>query len=119
EKLVCMEDDMGSGCLFCRIANKEMDAEFLMETDDLVVFRDINPVAPLHLLLVPKRHIRSVNDLTEEDRPVLSALIFAARDMAAQMGVAEKGYRLFFNVEKGGGQEIFHLHMHMIGGWKK
>lgn len=109
---------MGSDCMFCKIASKEMDVEFLMETDDLVVFKDINPLAPVHLLFVPKRHIRSVNDLTEEDRPILSALIFAARDMAEQMGVSKTGYRLFFNVEKGGGQEIFHLHMHMIGGWE-
>ncbi|MFW6333987.1 MAG: histidine triad nucleotide-binding protein [Desulfosalsimonas sp.] len=109
---------MGSDCLFCRIASGEMDTEFLMETDNLVVFRDINPVAPVHLLLVPRRHIRSVNDLEESDRHIISDLIFAARDMAAQTGVAESGYRLFFNVEKGGGQEIFHLHMHMIGGWK-
>ncbi len=109
---------MGDDCLFCKIAGGETDTDFLMETDDLVVFRDINPIAPVHLLLVPKRHIRSVNDLTEEDRPVLSALLFAARDMAGQMGVDATGYKLVFNVEKGGGQEIFHLHMHMIGGWE-
>ncbi|MBS3808553.1 MAG: histidine triad nucleotide-binding protein [Desulfobacterales bacterium] len=109
---------MGDDCLFCKIAGGETDTDFLMETDDVVVFRDINPIAPVHLLLVPKRHIRSVNDLTEEDSPVLSALLFAARDMAVQMGVDATGYKLIFNVEKGGGQEIFHLHMHMIGGWE-
>ncbi len=109
---------MGSDCLFCKIAGKEIDTEFLMETDDLVVFKDINPLAPVHLLFVPKRHIRSVNDLTERDGPVLSGLIFAAKEMARQMGISQTGYRLFFNVEKGGGQEIFHLHMHMIGGWE-
>ncbi|MFO7932046.1 MAG: histidine triad nucleotide-binding protein [Thermodesulfobacteriota bacterium] len=110
---------MGDDCLFCKIANGETGTEFLMETPELVVFKDINPAAPVHLLLVPKRHIRSVNDITEEDRTILSDLIFAAKEMAATMGVAETGYRLFFNVEKGGGQEIFHLHMHLIGGWKK
>ncbi|MFW6334172.1 MAG: histidine triad nucleotide-binding protein [Desulfosalsimonas sp.] len=110
---------MGADCLFCKIANGETGTEFLMETPELVVFKDINPAAPVHLLFVPKRHIRSVNDITEEDRPILSELIFAAKEMAASMGVAETGYRLFFNVEKGGGQEIFHLHMHLIGGWKK
>ncbi|MFO7860971.1 MAG: histidine triad nucleotide-binding protein [Desulfosalsimonas sp.] len=109
---------MASDCLFCKIANKEMDTELLMETDDLVVFKDINPLAPVHLLFVPKRHIRSINDLEETDAPILSELIFAARDMAAKTGVSTTGYRLFFNVEKGGGQEIFHLHMHMIGGWE-
>ncbi|MFP4452632.1 MAG: histidine triad nucleotide-binding protein [Desulfobacterales bacterium] len=109
---------MASDCLFCKIVNKELDTEFLMETDDLVVFRDINPMAPVHLLFVPKKHIRSVNDIQQDDRHILSEFIFAAKDMAAKTGVARTGYRLFFNVEKGGGQEIFHLHMHMIGGWE-
>ncbi|MCF8110567.1 MAG: histidine triad nucleotide-binding protein [Desulfobacteraceae bacterium] len=109
---------MGDECLFCKIVNRELDSEFLMETDELVVFRDINPMAPVHLLFVPKKHIRSVNDITKEDDYILSALIFAAKEMAVRTGVAESGYRLFFNVEKGGGQEIFHLHMHMIGGWE-
>ncbi len=109
---------MGEDCLFCKIAGGETNTEFLMETDKLVVFEDINPLAPVHLLLVPKQHIRSVNDLSEQDREILADLIFAARDMAPKMGVDSTGYRLFFNVEKGGGQEIFHLHMHMIGGWE-
>lgn len=109
---------MASDCLFCKIANKQMDTQLLMETDNLVAFKDINPLAPVHLLFVPKRHIRSINDLEDTDAPILSELIFAARDMAAKTGVSATGYRLFFNVEKGGGQEIFHLHMHMIGGWE-
>ncbi|MCF8024580.1 MAG: histidine triad nucleotide-binding protein [Desulfobacteraceae bacterium] len=109
---------MESDCLFCKIASGEIDTQFLMETDDLVAFKDINPLAPVHVLFVPKRHIRSVNDLTEDDGPVLSKLIFAAKEMARQMGISATGYRLFFNVEKGGGQEVFHLHMHMIGGWE-
>ena len=109
---------MENECLFCRIASGETNTDFLMETDQLVVFKDINPLAPVHLLLVPKRHIRSVNDLAEQEREILADLIFAARDMAGKMGVDASGYRLFFNVEKGGGQEIFHLHMHMIGGWE-
>ncbi|MFW6052613.1 MAG: histidine triad nucleotide-binding protein [Desulfosalsimonas sp.] len=109
---------MATDCLFCKIVNRELDSEFLMETDDLVVFRDINPMAPVHLLFVPKKHIRSLNDIKEEDGYILSELIFAAKEMAAYTGVAESGYRLFFNVEKGGGQEIFHLHMHLIGGWE-
>ncbi|MFW6080425.1 MAG: HIT domain-containing protein, partial [Desulfosalsimonas sp.] len=84
---------MGADCLFCKIANGETGTEFLMETGELVVFKDINPAAPVHLLIVPKRHIRSVNDLSEDDRPVLSDLIFAAKDMAARTGIAETGYR--------------------------
>ena len=110
---------MDRNCLFCLIANGEKPTEILFENDTLVVFKDINPAAPVHLLIVPKRHIRSINDLTESDRPILSELVMTAKDMAGQQGVAESGYRLFINVERGGGQVIFHLHLHLIGGWRK
>jgi histidine triad (HIT) family protein len=110
---------MGGNCLFCQIANGETPTEILFENDTLVVFKDINPAAPIHLLIVPKRHIRSINDLTETDRPILSELLMTAMDMAGRYGVAESGYRLFINVERGGGQVIFHLHLHLIGGWRK
>jgi histidine triad (HIT) family protein len=105
---------MNDDCLFCKISAGRSDTEFLYETDTLVVFKDINPAARIHLLIVPKKHIRSINDLTDEDRSILADLIFAAKHMAAEMGVAQSGYRLFFNVERGGGQVIFHLHMHLI-----
>ena len=108
---------METDCLFCKISQGKTDTEMLFENDTLVVFRDINPAAPIHLLIVPKRHIRSVNDLTAADQPVLSEMIMVAREMAAQQGVEKSGYRLFINVERGGGQVIFHLHMHLIGGW--
>ena len=110
---------MKKNCLFCQIANGETATEILFENDTLVVFKDINPAAPVHLLFVPKRHIRSINDLTESDRHILSELLMTARDMAGRHSVAESGYRLFFNVERGGGQVIFHLHLHLIGGWHK
>lgn len=104
-------------CLFCKIANNATDTDILHETDDLVVFKDINPLAPVHLLIVPRKHVRSINDLDSDDHEIVSKLIFTARDMARRMGIHESGYRIFFNVEKGGGQVIFHLHLHMIGGW--
>jgi histidine triad (HIT) family protein len=110
---------MEKNCLFCQIANGETPTEILFEDDTLVVFKDIHPAAPVHLLIVPKRHIRSINDLTESDRPLLSELLMAAKDMAGRQGVAESGYRLFINVERGGGQVIFHLHLHLLGGWQK
>jgi histidine triad (HIT) family protein len=110
---------MEKDCLFCQISNGETTTEILFENDTLVVFKDINPAAPVHLLIVPKRHIRSINDLTEADRAILSELLMVARDMAGRHGVAESGYRLFINVERGGGQLIFHLHLHLIGGWPK
>ncbi|MBA3012000.1 MAG: histidine triad nucleotide-binding protein [Proteobacteria bacterium] len=110
---------MSSDCLFCKIVNREIPSEFLFEDDAYVVFKDIHPAAPVHLLLVPKKHIRSINDLTAADSSILSGLFMVARDMAKEQGINESGYKLLFNVEKGGGQEIFHIHLHLIGGWKK
>lgn len=109
---------MEKDCLFCKIANGQMDTDFLFENDRLVVFRDINPHAPVHLLIVPKRHIRSINDLTEEDGAILSEMIMLSKEMAKKEDVNVSGYKLLYNVEKGGGQVIFHLHLHLIGGWK-
>lgn len=110
---------MPGDCVFCKIVNGEMPAEFLYEDDICVVFRDINPAAPVHLLLVPRKHIRSVNDLKKEEEAIVSHLFLVARDMAKENGVKDSGYKLLFNVEKGGGQVIFHLHLHLIGGWKR
>ncbi|MCP4720071.1 MAG: histidine triad nucleotide-binding protein [Desulfobacteraceae bacterium] len=110
---------MSLDCLFCKIINREIPSEFLYEDDNYVVFKDINPAAPVHLLLLPKKHIRSINDLTREDGDILSGLFMVAKEMAREQGVNESGYKLLFNVEKGGGQEIFHLHLHLIGGWEK
>ncbi len=110
---------MEKDCLFCKIAHGKIDSDFLYENDNLVVFRDINPHAPVHLLIVPKRHIRSINDLTMDDNAILAELITTARQMARNENVDASGYKLLFNVEKGGGQVIFHLHLHLIGGWDK
>ena len=110
---------MEKDCLFCKIAHGQMDTEFLFENENLVVFRDINPHAPVHLLIVPKRHIRSVNDLTPEDNDILAEMIVTAKAMAAKEQVNVSGYKLLFNVEKGGGQVIFHLHLHLMGGWER
>ena len=110
---------MDKDCLFCQISSGETSTEFLFENKTLVVFKDINPAAPVHLLIVPKKHIRSINDLSEGDRPILAEVLMIAKEMAARQGVAKSGYRLFFNVERGGGQVIFHLHLHLIGGFRK
>lgn len=108
---------MKKECLFCQIAGGETNTEFLYQNENLVVFKDIHPQAPVHLLIVPKKHIRSVNDLTDEDRGIISELMMAAKKMAEASGVSKSGYKVFINVERGGGQLIFHLHMHLIGGW--
>jgi len=110
---------MSSDCLFCKIISREVPTRFLYEDDDYVVFRDIKPAAPVHLLLVPKIHIRSINDLQKKEISIISGLFILARDMAKEQGVNTSGYKLLFNVEKGGGQVIFHIHLHLIGGWKR
>ncbi|MFO7716027.1 histidine triad nucleotide-binding protein [Desulfosarcina sp.] len=110
---------MQKDCLFCKIAHGKMGTDFLYENENLVVFRDINPHAPVHLLVVPKRHIRSINDLTDADHAILAEMILISRQMAKMENVDLSGYKLLFNVEKGGGQVIFHLHLHLMGGWDK
>jgi histidine triad (HIT) family protein len=105
---------MSDDCLFCRIARGETTTEILYETDSLVVFNDIHPQARVHLLIVPKKHIRSVNDLSDEDQTILADLFFAAKEVAKLHKVNQSGYRVFVNVERGGGQVIFHLHMHLV-----
>ena len=109
---------MESDCLFCKISQGKTDTEILYENETLAVFKDINPAAPVHLLIVPKKHIRSVNDLTDADQPILSEIVMVAKEMALQQGVDKSGYRIVINVERGGGQVVFHLHMHLIAGWR-
>ena len=108
---------MEKDCIFCQIAQGQTKTQMLYQSDTLVVFKDINPHAPVHLLLVPKEHIRSVNDLTDADQEILAELILVAKEMAKEQGVDKSGYKLLYNVEKGGGQLIFHLHLHLLGGW--
>ena len=106
-------------CLFCRIAAGKTETDFLFTSDTLVVFKDINPHAPLHLLIVPRKHIRSINDLTDADREITAEMLMVGKQIAAEHGVAKSGYKLLFNVERGGGQMIFHLHLHLLGGWRR
>ena len=108
---------MRKECLFCQIAQGDAPAEFLFQGPSMVVFKDIYPHAPVHLLIVPRKHIRSINDLTEEDGMVVAEMILKGKEMAEQEGISRSGYKLLFNVERGGGQVIFHLHLHLMGGW--
>lgn len=105
-------------CIFCKIAAGEFGTEMVYETGDLVAFNDLNPQAPVHVLIVPKKHIRSINDLETADKPLVGEMFFAAKKIAEKLGIAESGYKLFFHVEEGGGQQVFHLHLHLIGGWE-
>lgn len=104
-------------CVFCRIIKGESPAEFLYRGQNVVIFKDIRPEAPVHLLVVPTRHIRSVNELTGADIEILGDMFLRAKETAQELGIAGKGYRLIMNVGRGGGQIIFHLHMHLLGGW--
>jgi len=109
---------MGKDCIFCQIIQKDLPADFTYTDDRLVVFKDIHPHAPVHLLIVPRKHIRSINDLRPDDHGIVSEMILAGKKAAAEAGIAQSGYKLVFNVERGGGQVIFHLHLHLIGGWR-
>jgi histidine triad (HIT) family protein len=104
-------------CVFCKIIRGESPADFVYKGEEIVVFKDIRPEAPIHLLVVPRKHIPTVNDLREEDRLLVGEMFLKARAIAQRLGIAERGYRLILNVERGGGQIIFHLHMHLLGGW--
>jgi histidine triad (HIT) family protein len=104
-------------CLFCQIVRREKPAEIVYEDATVTAFKDKYPHAPVHLLIVPRKHIRSINDLVAEDSGIVSAMIFKAKDLALEFGVSPTGYRLSFNVERGAGQVIWHLHLHLTGGW--
>ncbi|MDO8443766.1 MAG: histidine triad nucleotide-binding protein [Candidatus Azambacteria bacterium] len=103
-------------CIFCKIANKEINSEIVSEDDNFVVFKDINPKAPVHLLIVPKIHIGPVNSLVLKDKETISGIILKAKEIAEKVGVAENGYRLIFNVGKDAGMEVNHLHLHLLAG---
>jgi histidine triad (HIT) family protein len=110
-------DSMEKNCPFCQIIGGEKPADFIYRDESLVVFKDIHPHAPIHLLIVPREHIRSLNDIKEKDKDTLYKMIMKAKEMAEEHAIAESGYRLVLNVEGGGGQVIFHLHLHLLGGW--
>jgi histidine triad (HIT) family protein len=103
-------------CTFCKIVSREMPSQIVYEDEEIVAFHDINPQAPVHVLIVPRKHIESVLDVTEEDRGVLGAMLVRAKDIARQLGVDEKGFRLVINTGKYAGQAIYHIHLHLIGG---
>jgi histidine triad (HIT) family protein len=103
-------------CLFCQMASHELPAEMLHEDEQIFAVRDINPRAPLHVLIVPIQHISSARELTAEQGPLLARMVEVANRIAADEGLALRGYRLAFNVGEEGGQTIFHLHLHLLGG---
>lgn len=105
-------------CLFCKIIDQEIPSDTVYQDDLVTVFKDINPAAPVHLLIVPNQHISSVNDVSEDDRVVLGHLFTTARKVASSVGIQETGFRLIVNTGPDAHQEVFHIHMHLLGGGK-
>ena len=107
-------------CIFCKIAKKEISSEILFEDDFVVAFPDLHPIAPVHILVIPKEHIESVNELTgdEKGERIAGRLVLAAKKIAQEKGIGEDGYKLLIRTGSHGGQEISHLHMHLLGGSK-
>lgn len=105
-------------CIFCMINNRQIPSTIVYEDDKVLAFNDINPVAPVHVVIIPKEHIANVNDLTWENASVLADIHLAAKKIAAQLSIADKGYRLINNCGADAGQTVFHLHYHLIGGVK-
>lgn len=103
-----------AGCVFCRIAGGEIPATVVKRSDGMVAFQDLNPQAPTHLLVIPAHHVASLNDA--KDPALLGRLLGFARDAAREAGVADKGYRVVVNTNPDGGQTVFHLHLHVLGG---
>jgi histidine triad (HIT) family protein len=103
-------------CLFCNIVAKTTPAEIVFENDHVLAFKDIRPVAPVHALVIPKKHIVGVHDAGPQDAATLGQIVLAARDVAEQLGLAQDGYRLVFNQGVHAGQSVFHVHCHVLGG---
>lgn len=103
-------------CLFCKIANKKIPAEILFENDHVIAFEDISPQAPIHFLVIPKKHISTANNIDSDDAGLIGELFLAAKAVASQKGIAEDGFRLTMNCNEQGGQTVYHIHLHVLGG---
>ncbi len=102
--------------IFTKIINKEVAADIVYEDDEVLAFRDIHPLAPVHILIIPKKEIRSINELEDTDQTLVGKMVLVARNIARDLNISAKGYKLLFRVGEDGGQEIPHIHLHLIGG---
>ena len=105
-----------SDCLFCKMVSGEIQPDVVFEDDDVLAFRDVNPQAPVHVLVIPKSHIATTNELTPEHAGLIGEMVLAARQIAADEGIAEPGYRMVMNCNPEAGQSVYHIHLHMLGG---
>ncbi|MBA2709119.1 MAG: histidine triad nucleotide-binding protein [Tatlockia sp.] len=103
-------------CLFCKIAGGEIPSKIAFEDPELIVIHDIKPQAPIHMLVLPKQHIATINNVDSENEKLLGRMIVTAKKMAKAEKISEDGYRLVFNVNSGGGQDVYHIHLHILGG---
>lgn len=103
-------------CIFCKIASGKIPTEFVYENEQLVAFKDLHPKAPHHILIIPRKHIATLDDAADEDTNLLGDLLQTAKKIAQQLNIAKEGYRTLMNCNKAGGQEVFHIHLHLIGG---
>lgn len=103
-------------CLFCKMVSREIKPDMVLETPSLIAFRDIHPQAPTHVLVVPRKHISTLNEVATPDAALVAEMLFASQKIAKQEGIAESGYRLVMNCNADGGQTVFHIHMHVLGG---
>lgn len=107
---------MSDDCLFCKIVTGDIPGDIVHQDDKVIAFRDINPQAPVHLLIVPKKHISTLNELGEEDGPLIGHMANTAKRLAADNELTDRGFRLIMNCNEEGGQTVFHIHMHLMGG---
>jgi len=105
-----------SDCIFCKIISGEIPGDVVYENEDVLAFRDLNPQAPTHILVIPRRHIATINDLQDADAELLGKMYLAAKEIAKNEGIDEAGYRTIMNCNAGAGQTVFHIHLHVLGG---
>jgi histidine triad (HIT) family protein len=103
-------------CIFCKIIKKEIPADIVFENEDIIAFNDVKPIAPVHVLVIPKKHIVSVADANDNDVLLMGKLIMVAKKIAEDLEISNKGYKLLIRVGKGSGQEVDHIHLHLLGG---
>lgn len=103
-------------CIFCKIASHEISTDAVYEDEEVIAFKDINAQAPVHLLIVPKKHIKSIMEITDEDKNLVSKIVKVAKELAQEKGLDSKGFRLVINTGDDGGQSVEHLHVHLLGG---
>ena len=107
-----------TNCIFCDIINGKLNTEVVHDSEQVFAFKDIRPKAPVHILLIPKKHIPTLNDIKPEDKLLIGELFVTAQQIAKELGLSEKGYRTVFNCNQDAGQEVYHIHLHLLGGRK-